>query len=156
LPPPFDLEAYAKERMSHERELVAPSDRPTVPALFDPAVSGTRITTHGIGGDASLADKPANEDASSLAEERRRVLESVEAGGLGSLDQVPRLAVPLDELRNLSLDHESGFLLSCVDGVSTLDTLLDICGMPRPSALRLLAKLVDYGAIRLEPGEGPR
>jgi hypothetical protein len=129
LPPPFDLEDFAKERMSSERDLVAPPDRPTLPAPSEAVISGTRVR-------ARDADRLAGSSVD-----------------FGSLNQVPRLVVPLHELRNLSLDHESGFLLSRVDGVSTLDTLLDVCAMPRVNALRLVAKLVDYGVIDLESDE---
>jgi len=37
-----------------------------------------------------------------------------------------------------------------VDGVSTVEEVLDICGMPRLEALKTLADLLERGAIRLD------
>jgi hypothetical protein len=50
----------------------------------------------------------------------------------------------------LGLDHRAGFLLSRVDGLSTVEEVLDICGMPRLEALKTLVDLLDRGAIRVE------
>jgi hypothetical protein len=41
-----------------------------------------------------------------------------------------------------------------VDGVSTLEVLLDVSAMPRLDALRLVAKLVDDGILHLGTGGG--
>jgi hypothetical protein len=175
LPPPFDLEEYAQEHMSRVAPLVAPSETPTIPVPSDPP-SSTRLSAASSGGAANdglharlaerlfagdfagaltlaqdpCANSPADARATSFAEDCRSVLESVRTYHVGSLDQVPRLVVPFSELRSLSLDHEAGFILSRVDGASTLESLLDVCAMPRLKMLRLVAKLVDYGVIRLE------
>jgi hypothetical protein len=69
-------------------------------------------------------------------------------------DRIPRLVVPLHELKSLSLDPESGFVLSRIDGISTIETLLDVSAMPRFEALRLVARLVDFGVIELAPSTG--
>ena len=163
---------------------VAPSDRPTEPALHDPSGSprGTRtrraIPAVRSGADpvrAELANRffsadyvatlalaedlvardPTDASGKDFADECRRMLERAFAGRIGSLDQVPRRAVGLHGLRGGSLDHQAGFLLSRVDGVSTLEVLLDVSAMPRLDALRLVAKLVDDGILRLERGGGP-
>jgi hypothetical protein len=49
----------------------------------------------------------------------------------------------------LSLDHRAGFLLSLVDGRLTIEELLDISGMPRLDALRILYGLLDQRVIAL-------
>jgi hypothetical protein len=116
LPPPFDLEEFARAQLEHDHARVAPSDRPTEPGL-DPAQSESRLRP-------SIA--------------------------LGSLAQVPRLAMPLHELRGRPLNHQAGFLLSLVDGVATLEELLDVCAMPRIDAMCILAELVAVGVLRLD------
>jgi hypothetical protein len=68
---------------------------------------------------------------------------------LGSPTQVVRVAVPSDQIRWLSLDHRAGFLLSLIDGRSTIEEILDISGMPRLDALRILYGLLDQRAIAL-------
>jgi DNA-binding IclR family transcriptional regulator len=47
------------------------------------------------------------------------------------------------------MDHRAGFVLSLVDGVSAVEAILDVCGMPRAEALRILHELIDIGAIAL-------
>jgi hypothetical protein len=51
------------------------------------------------------------------------------------------------ELTRLSLDPKSGFILSRIDGVTPLETLLDMCGMPREEAARILGNLAARGII---------
>ena len=45
-------------------------------------------------------------------------------------DRVPVVMVAREQLRWLSIDHRAGFLLSHVDGVSSLEMILDVSGMP--------------------------
>jgi hypothetical protein len=66
---------------------------------------------------------------------------------LGSLEGVPRLVLSPAELGKLSLDHRAGFVLTFVDGASSIDTLLDASGLPRLELLRILAELVLAGAV---------
>ncbi len=68
---------------------------------------------------------------------------------LASNESVPVLAVDFGELRQFSLDPSSGFLISLMDGSTTVETLLDVCGMPPEEALRRLDHLVRQGVVRL-------
>ena len=68
---------------------------------------------------------------------------------LGSLTRVPKLAVSLDQLVSLSLDHRAGFLISFVDGASTLATILDMSGMSPSEVLRTFVELNERGIIKL-------
>ncbi len=88
-----------------------------------------------------LARDPAHVEAERCAENCRAVLQKMYAARLGPLDRVPIVAVPRDQLRWLSIDHRAGFLLSHVDGVSSLEMILDVCGMPTLDALRILHEL---------------
>lgn len=98
-----------------------------------------------------LAVDPSDPEALRYAQDCRRVLVKMQLTRLGSLQQIVHLAVPAERLQWLSIDHRAGFLLSLVDGCSTLDDLLDICGMPRLEALHLFAELNDQGVILLKP-----
>ena len=68
---------------------------------------------------------------------------------LGGARAIPKVAVETAQVVALGLDHRAGFVLSLVDGHSTIDDLLDVSGMPRRDALRILCALVDRGAIKL-------
>jgi hypothetical protein len=64
-------------------------------------------------------------------------------------DAVPMLAIPFAELRTMPLDHRAGFLLSLVDGTSTVETILDVCGMPREEALAMIEDFAQRGILAL-------
>lgn len=61
----------------------------------------------------------------------------------------PRRSVDNAELQRMSLDHRGGFLMSCVDGRSTVEEILDIAGMDPFDALQILVRLKRRGAIEL-------
>jgi hypothetical protein len=97
-----------------------------------------------------LGRTPDNEQALRCAENCRSRLIQLYSSKIGRLDRVVVLALGDSQLRWLGLDHRSGFLLSRVDGFSTLEELLDVCGMPRLEALKTLADLLERGAIRFQ------
>lgn len=94
-----------------------------------------------------LSDDPDHEEAKKYAENCRGVLEQMYAARLGALDRVPFMAVASDQLRWLSIDHRAGFVLSHVDGISSLEQILDVSGMARLDALRILYELVQHRVI---------
>lgn len=97
-----------------------------------------------------LGRTPDNEQAQRCATNCRNRLIQLYNSKIGKLDRVVVLALGDSELRWLGLDHRSGFLLSRIDGYSTIEELLDVCGMPRLEALKTLADLLERGAIRVQ------
>ena len=59
------------------------------------------------------------------------------------------VSVSPEEVQWLSLDHRAGFLLSLVDGQSTVDEILDISGMTRLDALKIINDLAERQVVRL-------
>jgi hypothetical protein len=106
--------------------------------------SGALVIAEGI-----LESNPEDLEAPRYAQSCRDVLTQMYSARLGSLEQVVRIAVPNDQIRWLTLDHRAGFLLSLIDGGSTVDQLLDISGMTRLDALRILYQLLDQRVISL-------
>jgi hypothetical protein len=98
-----------------------------------------------------LDAEPAQPDALRYAQRCRQVLMDMYAARIGLLSQVATVAVPPEQIRWLSLDHRAGFLLSLIDGHSTLEEVLDISGMPRLDALRILFSLIEERVIALSP-----
>src|SRR5690606_22276529 len=96
-----------------------------------------------------LARQPEHLEALHYAERCREVLTQMYSARLGSLAQTVVIAIPNDEIRWLSLDHRAGFLLSLVDGTLTIEEILDISGMSRLDALRVIFTLVDPRVITL-------
>jgi len=52
----------------------------------------------------------------------------------------------------MGLDHREGFILSLVDGVSTIGDIVAGCGMDELDALTVLDELQDRGLIVFDLG----
>jgi hypothetical protein len=64
-----------------------------------------------------------------------------------ALTNVPTVVVVRDALRRQPLDPGAAFLLSLMDGVTPLEAILDLCGMPRDVALSIFDALVKSGIV---------
>ncbi len=94
-----------------------------------------------------LASDPVDAAALRCAEDCREKLIQMYTARIGPLDRVPVVMVAREQLRWLSIDHRAGFLLSHVDGVSSLEMILDVSGMPLLDALKILAELQQQRVI---------
>ena len=101
-----------------------------------------------------LETDPEDIEARRYAQSCREVLTQMYAARLGALDQIVSVAIPADQIRWLSLDHRAGFLLSLVDGMSSIEEILDVSGMSRLDALRIMYTLVQQRVIALEAPAG--
>lgn len=106
--------------------------------------SGALIVAEGL-----LEGNAQDVDAQRYAQTCREVLTQMYSARLGALTQRVSVVVPGEQIRWLSLDHRAGFVLSLVDANSTLEELLDISGMNRLDALRILYTLYDQRVIAL-------
>jgi hypothetical protein len=97
-----------------------------------------------------LAEDPDDPEAAECAESCRGVLEGMFAARLGPLDRVPTVIVQRTQLRWLSIDHRAGFVLSLIDGSSTLEMILDVSGMPKLDAMRILYELLQQKIVSLK------
>jgi len=73
------------------------------------------------------------------------LLERVYENVIGPSDKVP-----VHGEASPNLDPRQAFLLSRIDGMSSVDDLLDVSGMPRLEALRCLALLVRRGVVTMK------
>ena len=96
-----------------------------------------------------LRTNPGAEVAREYADSCRSEIRAGLVARLSSVHHIPRLAVPLHAIPRATLDHRTGFLLSRVDGWSTLEDVLDISGMDSIDALRILCHLLDEGLIAM-------
>lgn len=79
--------------------------------------------------------------------ENRMTLEY--ANRIGSLDQVPELARPLEEMMSLDLCREEAYLLSLVDGISNLDDILAISSLGAFKTYRYMLTFLDNDLVTL-------
>lgn len=69
---------------------------------------------------------------------------------LRPLDQVPRSTVASHEIRSMGLEHRQAFILSFADGVSSLEDIVELCGMDELDVLEVLCHLLDRELLVLD------
>jgi hypothetical protein len=72
-----------------------------------------------------------------------------EVRALVSPSMLPRLTVSVDQLRDLPIDPRTAFLVSLVDGQSSIGMLAHIAGMPSDDAISIFGMLLQLGAVQL-------
>jgi hypothetical protein len=90
---------------------------------------------------------PDDESARQYADTSRDRLETRYTTRIGSLDYVFNLAVPAAKVKWLGLDPQAAFLLSLVDGQTTVAEVLELCQLGRLEALRVFTELLEAKAI---------
>jgi hypothetical protein len=90
---------------------------------------------------------PDDESARQYAETSRTRLETRYTTRIGSLEYVFNVAVPATKVKWLGLDPQAAFLLSLVDGQTTVAEVLEFCQMGRLEALRVFTELLEAEAI---------
>jgi hypothetical protein len=92
-------------------------------------------------GKTALAATPPSPDESDITTVRRR------DRTLG----VPRVIMSAALVRELPIDSRVAFVMSHIDGHTSLEALLDVTGFERAELLSILARLVRLGAIATGP-----
>lgn len=96
-----------------------------------------------------LDSHPDHPEAKDYAEKCRKALADLYVSRLGGMDRIPHVAMPMEELQWLSLDHRAGFLLSLMDGMSSIEDILDMSGMSNLEALRTMFELMQQDVIQV-------
>ena len=127
----------------------APPSEPEDPALLPIAQRFERGDYLGalLRAEALLETRPGYEPARRYVESAQELVKQMYLEKLGSGDRVLRLAMAPLEIQGLSFDHRTGFLISLIDGVATVDEILDMSGMPQLDALRLLYEMREEGVV---------
>lgn len=79
-----------------------------------------------------------------------RALERDYLQTLGSLSRVPHALVSLMDIPTGRIGPREAFLVSQIDGMLSIDELLDVSGLPRVEALRVLLRLVQIGYVEID------
>jgi hypothetical protein len=62
--------------------------------------------------------------------------------------RIPRLRIPLADLsRRRDINPRAGFILSNIDGITSIRDILDISAFPEPQTALLLVELEEQGII---------
>jgi hypothetical protein len=94
-----------------------------------------------------LGLNPDDACADQYATESRARLETRYTTRIGSLEYLFNIAVPLAKVKWLGLDPQAAFLLSLIDGQTTVAEVLELCHMGRLEALRVFTELLEAKAI---------
>lgn len=141
------------------RASVRPSARPSIPReepaapTSDPTPAGTTSPRGTVPPRGSLPPRTLPPRVSlsprTLPPRTPEPEEPDDSASLGAPDAVPRVLVSVAELQKLNLDPRAGFILTFIDGTTTLETIYDSCGLSESDAKILLAELVLRGVIEI-------
>ncbi|HWO19558.1 MAG TPA: hypothetical protein VNO30_12310 [Kofleriaceae bacterium] len=157
---PFDpIDARSAQILDAiDRRAPAPPDetpedrtRRRITALFDYAVEWNKageLDRAVTAIDLALSEDPSSVLAQKLVQRNRETMMNVFQAFLGDLHRMPVLARPLHELAGSHISSRAAFLLSRVDGLLSIDEILDVSGMPRLEAYRYLCQLFLRGILR--------
>lgn len=132
---PLPIEAVASDEvevwLNGARELVALND-----------FSGALELTNKI-----LARKQGDKEAQQIHELCEHNLTQMFESKIGSMEAVPRVSMPPDEIIWLNLDPRAGFVLAQIDGEVTFEDLYAICGLRQLDTARILSQLLEEGVV---------
>jgi hypothetical protein len=69
---------------------------------------------------------------------------------LGGLDQIPEMNKPMSELSNYNLNNESAYLVSLIDGMTSLGDILAISGLGNFANYRYVLSLLSQDLIKIK------
>lgn len=96
-----------------------------------------------------LETEPGNREAERLLEDNRQQREKRSLTRLRSVTATPRIVLGQEQLVWQNLDAKKGFVLSRVDGLLTVQDIIDIANLPRHETIQILADLVEEGILAM-------
>ena len=104
-----------------------------------------------LAAESLLEFRPLDADASDTAQIARSELRHIYIERLGSLERVPRLAMPFEGLlSHVWVDARAAVLLARVDGAASVREIVEGAGMHTTEALRVLSELVLRRAVAVD------
>lgn len=94
-----------------------------------------------------LAKEPDHAEARRYEQRNKATLLLMYQSKLGDLSRRPKLLTSPEEVIWMNMHHQAGFLVSQVDGDLSFEDLIDVSGLSRFDALRIMAELVQKGVI---------
>jgi tetratricopeptide (TPR) repeat protein len=91
--------------------------------------------------------EPGRLDVQAFVDLARAALLRVYRQNVGSGGRVPRVRIPPDQVLKYNLPASAGFLLSLIDGRTSVDELLALSGMDPFDVLRGVSNLLDAGIV---------
>jgi hypothetical protein len=128
-----------------ELDWAAPGCEPTPPPPASHAAQTREVEI------AVMVEEAVDEcDVTRVAPSTTSIPPGRELTSLTDRQRIPRVLLRPEEIANLPIEHHAGFLLGFIDGMHTMEEILDVCAMPPGEALDLIRSLVDMGVIAIE------
>ena len=145
--PPYDVEQFAHDSESGLRTVSPAGREGSVVDDVRGLVAAGEIEEALACANTALAMAPMHAELRQLALECTDNLERDYLGRLGGPTAVLVMTLPPSELKAHSFDTVTGFLLAQLDGVITVEDLIDVCGLPPLTVLRALCTLVEQAIV---------
>jgi len=110
------------------------------------ALAGAVVAAEQALDEAERASAPG---IAEVIEPARALLSQVFATFVGPLDEAPVMAKRLEDISPLALDDRRRAVLALVDGVRTLDQILDAARLHAHDGMRVIASLLRAGILRV-------
>jgi hypothetical protein len=124
----------------------SPADEAFVDRMLERLAAGDYVGAL-MAAEALLVRLPADADALDCAEMSRTELCKLYVARLGSLDRIPTIAMSPEQIVGQPLDIVAGFLLSRIDGLTSLREISITKGVSPSHSLRVLSELYLRGVI---------
>ncbi len=145
--------ASRDERVAAMRELYAQGNADAAHALASEVASEIDAMLGGdpYGGLIPVVNDDDDSDEDGSEEHTAIVEASADSSRLAAMTsrQVPRLLVGPKEIAKLPMDPRAAFILGHIDGIQSMEEILDVCAMPEADALELVERLRAMGVIAL-------
>jgi len=98
-----------------------------------------------------LSEQARSPEVIGIVDSRRLLFERAFCACIGDMKSAPIRAIPSEALDAHGFDHRAAFLMSRMDGTLSVGELLDVAGMPRFDALRLISALRRAQVVDMVP-----
>jgi len=98
-----------------------------------------------------LREQAHSPEVDGIVDSRLLLFERAFCACIGDMKSAPIRAIPSDALDAYGFDHRAAFLMSRMDGTMSVGDLLDVAGMPRFDALRLMSALRRAQVVDVVP-----
>jgi hypothetical protein len=149
MPPPMPVADYVREMMKQvdgEPPPAAPGPDPFDELEIDVEAAPPEPEPSDDVKEVELDELPAGAEADLLEEIGLTYLSR-----LGGRTFIPFVAMPSEQAMAVPLDHWAGFVLSLIDGATSIEQVIDASAMPEIEALRVLSDLREQGLIDVRP-----
>jgi hypothetical protein len=139
-----DLHVHAEDIRASTNELIGECRAALNHNRAEPAALAAELALH-------LSEQGPPAGIEDLLEPSRALFERAFRASMGNPHGCPIRAIPTEDLAEHGLDQRAAFLMSRMDGMTSLADIIDSSGMPRFDAVRILSALRRAKAIDVLP-----